>query len=89
FSQSTRFNLKHADLNAAPEIRVSVPFSDASEVSDALFWDRRRPRLQNVTTHDFLAVRGQARTPAVPEERARYFIGVTEGYGNHNLGSRV
>ena len=58
-----------------------LPFSDAYEVSGALFWDRRRPRLQNAATPDLLAVRGQARTPAIPEERARYFIGVTEGHG--------
>ena len=50
-----------------------LPFSDAYEVSGALFWDRRRPRLQNAATPDLLAVRGQARTPAVPEERVRYF----------------
>jgi len=34
----------HVNLNAPPW--SAVPFSDAVELMDVLFWDRRRPRLQ-------------------------------------------
>ena len=52
-----------------------LPFSDAYEVSGALFWDRRRPRLPSYSWEVVSCNVLQARTPAVPEERARYFMG--------------
>ena len=44
----------------------------------ALFWDRRRPRLPG-QLRAFPWRQVQARTPAVPEERAYYWQGVTKG----------
>jgi len=41
-------------------------------VTDALFRDRRRPRLQTLPLAKLGCDEMQARTPAVPEERARY-----------------
>ena len=49
---------------------MTIPFSDALELTDALFWDRRRPRLLSFSK-DALVATGQARTPAVPEEGVR------------------
>ena len=46
---------------------------------DALFWDRRRPRLHSVATQTALGQRGQTRTPAVPEECVHSNQGVTKG----------
>jgi len=48
----------------------SLPFSGALTITGVLFWDRRRPRLPTLQLWfpEWRAV--QARTPAVPEERA-------------------
>jgi len=46
----------------------------------ALFWDRRRPRL-HASPQKRPKLTVQARTPAVPEEGAHWFKGVTEGDG--------
>jgi len=51
---------------------TSIPFSDALSVTGALFWDRRRPRLHTLPLAKLGCYEMQARTPAVPEERARY-----------------
>ena len=50
------------------EVEHPEPFSDAFGLTDALFWDRRRPRLpRHIWT--LYPGRMQARTPVVPEER--------------------
>jgi len=56
---------------------MSDPFSNPFEQQDALFWDRRRPRLHSSPLMPHKR-RRQARTPAVPEERALLFDGVTK-----------
>jgi hypothetical protein len=53
--------------------------SNTSELTGGLFWDRRRPRLPTFQQKELEWRRMQARTPAVPEERAHVFGGVTEG----------
>ena len=45
---------------------LAIPFSGVFELTDALFWDRRRPRL-HLSPLGTLSQRWQARTPAVPE----------------------
>jgi len=55
-----------------PSLLTSIPFSDALIVTGALFWDRRRPRLHTLPLAKLGCYEMQARTPAVPEERARY-----------------
>ena len=55
-----------------------IPLVTPLKYRGALFWDRRRPRLQTLQLR-FLSGDGAGETPAVPEERARYFSGVTKG----------
>ena len=52
---------------------LSNPLVTPFELTDALFWDRRRPRL--LAALQACPERQQARTPAVPEERARFSDG--------------
>jgi len=48
-------------------------------LTGALFWDRRRPRLPSLLQRNSSLIK-QARTPAVPEERARYYCVATKGF---------
>ena len=52
---------------------------------DALFRDHRRPRL-HASWVERPNVTGQARTPAVPEERVRQLKDVTKGFRVFDLG---
>jgi len=64
------------------EVEHPEPFSDAFGLTDALFWDRRRPRL-HASWVERPSVAGQARTPAVSEERSISSKASLKGSADH------
>ena len=64
---------QHVAINSYPVL----PFSDASVVPGARFWDRRRPRLP-VLHLRCSSCTGAGEDACGPEERAREFQGVTK-----------
>jgi len=64
------------------EVEHPEPFSDVFELTDALFWDRRRPRLPR-HTRTLYPGRMQARTPAVSEERSVSSKASLKGSADH------